>query len=86
MSMLAVKLYSDPKMKCDFLPMVVVPPKDYKRGLNFWKKYQLKPGKIMTSDYIRKKYFKKKDIKRLEGFDLEFHQRLADELPKEFWY
>ena len=40
MSMLAVRLYSDPKMKCDFLPMVVVPPEGYSRGLNFWKKYQ----------------------------------------------
>ena len=38
MSMLALKLYSDPEIKCDFLPMAVLPPKGYKRGLNFRKK------------------------------------------------
>ena len=86
MSMLALKLYSDPNMKCNFLPMAIVPPKNYKRGLNFFKKYQLIPGKIMTADYIRKTYFKTKNPKRLEGFDRDFHQRLADKLPKEFWY
>ncbi|MBR3131941.1 hypothetical protein IKG33_00800 [Candidatus Saccharibacteria bacterium] len=86
MSMLAVKLYSDPEMKCDFLPMAILPPKNYKRGLNFYKKYRLIPGEIMTADYIRKKYFKTKNPKRLEGFDFEFHQRIADKLPKTFWY
>ena len=86
MSMLALKLYSDPEMNCDFLPMAVLPPKDYKRGLNFRKKYQLIPGKIMTAKEIRQKYFKTKNPKRLEGFDYEFHQRIADELPKDFWY
>lgn len=86
MSLLAVKLYSDPQMKCDFLPMAVLPPKEFNRGLNFRKKYQLIPGEIMTADYIRKKYFKNKNVKRLEGFDLEFHQRIADKLPKRFWY
>lgn len=86
MSMLAVKLYKDPKMKCDFLPMAVLPPRGYKKGLNFGKKYRLIPGKIMTADYIRKKYFKTKNPKRLEGFDYDFHQRIADELPKDFWY
>lgn len=86
MSMLALKLYQDPKMNCAFLPMAVLPPKDYKRGLNFGKKYQLIPGEIMTADYIRKHYFKTKSPKRLEGFDWDFHQRLANELPKSFWY
>ncbi|MBR3156962.1 hypothetical protein IKF20_00815 [Candidatus Saccharibacteria bacterium] len=86
MSMLAVKLYTDPEMKCDFLPMAVMPPKNYKRSLNFYKKYRLIPGKVMTADYIRDKYFKTKNPKRLEGFDHDFHQRIADELPKEFWY
>ena len=86
MSMLAVKLYSDEEMNCDFLPLAVLPPEDYKRGLNFGKKYQLIPGEIMTADYIRKKFFKKKDTKRLEGFDYEFHKRIADKLPKKFWY
>ncbi|MBR2725167.1 hypothetical protein IKE97_00760 [Candidatus Saccharibacteria bacterium] len=86
MSMLAVKLYDDPEMKCDFLPMAVIPPKNYSRGLNFCKKYRLVPGKLMTADYIRKKYFTKKHVSRLDGFDLEFHQRIADQLPHEFWY
>ena len=86
MSLLAVKLYADPKMKCDFLPMAVLPPANFGRGLNFRKKYKLIPGEIMTADYIRKKYFKKKDVKHLDGFDLEFHQRIADKLPKRFWY
>ncbi len=86
MSMLALKLYSDPKMNCDFLPMAVLPPKNYKRGLNFNKRYRLIPGKIMTAAEIRKKYFKTKNPKRLDGFDWEFHKRIADELPKNFWY
>ena len=86
MSMLAVRLYADPEMKCDFLPMAVLPPEGYSRGLNFRKKYRLIPGEMMTADYIRKKYFKGKNVKRLEGFDHDFHQRIADKLPKEFWY
>ncbi|MDO4398794.1 MAG: hypothetical protein Q4C24_00660, partial [Candidatus Saccharibacteria bacterium] len=52
MSVLALKLYSDPKVKCDFLPLAILPPKDYKRGLNFRKKYRLIPGEIMTADEI----------------------------------
>ncbi|MBR2543602.1 hypothetical protein IKF03_03370 [Candidatus Saccharibacteria bacterium] len=86
MSMLALKLYTDPNIKCDFLPMAILPPKNYKRGLNFHKKYKLIPGKIMTADEIREKYFKVKNPKRLEGFDYEFHERIAHELPNEFWY
>ena len=86
MAVLAVKLYADPEVNCDFLPMAVLPPEGYKRGLNFRKKYKLIPGEMMTADYIRKKYFKTKNPKRLEGFDWEFHQRIADELPKKFWY
>ena len=86
MSMLALKVYSDPNMKCDFLPMAVLPPKGYGRSLNLRKKYKLIPGEIMTADYIRKNYFKTKNPKRLEGFDYDFHQRIANELPKSFWY
>ena len=86
MSLLAVKLYSDPQMKCDFLPMAVLPPEGFGRGLNFRKNYKLIPGEIMTADYIRKRYFKNKNVKRLDGFDLDFHQRIADKLPKRFWY
>lgn len=86
MSMLALKLYSDPEIKCDFLPMAVLPPKGYKRGLNFRKKYRLTPGDIMTAEEIRKKYFKTKNPERLDSFDWDFHKRIADKLPKEFWY
>lgn len=86
MSLLAVKLYSDPEMKCDFLPLAILPPKGFSRGLNFRKKYTLTPGEIMTADYIRKNYFKSKNMKRLKGFDRDFHQRIADKLPKRFWY
>ena len=86
MAVLAIKLYADPDINCDFLPLAVLPPDDYKRGLNFGKKYRLIPGEIMTADYIRKKYFKTKNPKRLNGFDWEFHQRIADKLPRKFWY
>ena len=86
MAMLAVKLYSDPEVKCDFLPMAILPPQGYSRGLNFRKKYRLIPGEMMTADYIRDKYFKNKTPKRLVGFDYEFHQRIADQLPKDFLY
>lgn len=86
MSLLAIKLYEDPEVECDFLPMAVLPPKNYKRGLNFRKKYRLIPGEKMSAKEIRKKYFKERNPKRLEGFDYEFHQRIADKLPKEFWY
>ncbi len=86
MSMLALKLYADPEMNCDFLPLAILPPKDYKRGLNFWKKYRLIPGEIMTAKDIRKQYFKTSNPERLEGFDWDFHKRIADQLPKEFWY
>ena len=86
MSVLALRLYKDPEMKCDFLPMAILPPKNYSRGLNFHRKYRLIPGKVMTAKYIREKYFKTENPKRLEGFDYEFHQRIADKLPKQFWY
>ena len=86
MSVLALRLYADPEMKCDFLPMAILPPKGGNRGLNFRKKYRLMPGEVMTADYIRKKYFKTKNPKRLEGFDYDFHQRIAAKLPREFWY
>lgn len=86
MSMLALKLYSDPEMDCEFLPLAIVPPKGYKRGLNFRKKYRLIPGKIMTAKDIRCKYMKDPNVKRLDGFDWEFHKRIADELPKDLWY
>lgn len=86
MSMLAVKLYSDPEMDCDFLPLAIEPPKDYKRGLNFYKKYRLRGGEVMTAKYIRRKYFKSEKPERLVGFDYEFLERITKELPKKYWY
>ena len=86
MSVLALKLYQDKDIKCDFLPMAILPPENYKRGLNFRKKYKLIPGEMMTADEIKKKYFKTKNPKRLEGFDYDFHMRSAKKLPKKFWY
>ena len=86
MSMLALKLYQDPEMKCDFLPLAILPPENYKRGLNFRKKYHLIPGEKMTAAEIRKKYFKEPNQKRLEGFDYDFHMKIAEKLPKKFWY
>lgn len=85
MSLLALRLYQDPEMNCDFLPMAVLPPKGYKKGLNIRKKYKLIPGKPMTAKYIREKYFGDKTPDKLEGFDYEFHRRIADELPKDMW-
>ena len=86
MSLLALRLYRDPEMNCDFLPMAVLPPEGYKRGLNFRKHYKLIPGEIMTAKEIRKKYFSDKTPEKLEGFDYEFHKRIADKLPHEFLY
>ena len=87
MSVLALELYKDPKMNCDFLPMAVLPPENYKRGLNFFKHYKLIPGEILTAAEIRKKYIgKDTDATKLPELDYEFHKRLADKLPKKFWY
>ena len=85
MSVLAIDLYRDPKIQCDFLPMAILPPKNYKRGLNFFKSYQLIPGETFTAAEIRKKYMKK-DANKLPDFDWEFHKRIADKLPKEYLY
>ena len=86
MSMLAIKLYEDPKMDCVFLPMVVLPPEGYKKMFNFFKTYELLPGKIMTAEEIHKKYFKAKHPQKLKNFDWDFHLNLAETLPKKFWY
>ena len=86
MSLLALRLYRDPEMNCDFLPMAVLPPKKYKKGLNFGKKYQLIPCEPITAKEIRTRYFADGIPERLDGFDYEFHQRIADKLPKEFWF
>ena len=87
MSILALKLYADPKMQCDFLPLAILPPAGYSSGLNFGKKYHLIPGKIITAKEIRKNFLQGHEkAEKLEDFDWEFHKRIADELPKEFWY
>ena len=86
MSILAIKLLTDGKTVCDFLPVAVLPPKNFKRGLNLFKKYQLLAGDLITADEIRAKYFKTKKPERLDDFDYDFHQKIAEKLPKEFWY
>lgn len=86
MSILAIKLLSDPKINCDFLPLSILPPQGYSRGLNIGKKYQLIPGNPMSAKEIRQKYFTTPNPKRLEGFDYDFHKRLAENLPRDFWY
>lgn len=86
MSVLAIRLYSDPEIKCDFLPMAVLPPDGYGRGLNFRKKYKLIPGDKMTAAEIRKKYFKVEKPEKLDDFDWDFHMKIAEKLPKDFWY
>lgn len=86
MSKLATRLYADPSMQCSFQPLAILPPENYKRGLNLWKKYQLIFGEPMTAEYIRKKYFRQGDHEHLEGFDRDFHLRIAEKLPKKYWY
>ncbi len=86
MSVLALRLYSDPNIKCDFVPMAVIPPRNFKTGLNFGKKYRLVPGEIMTAGEIRKKYFKTPHPEKLDEFDWDFHMKIAEKLPKEMWY
>jgi len=85
MSVLALDLYKDPKMNCDFMPMAILPQDGYKKGLNFFKNYELIPGKIMTAKEIRKKYIKK-NADKLPEFDWDFHNEIAKNLPKKFWY
>lgn len=86
MSMLALKLYSDKEMDCDFLGVAVLPPEKYKRNLNLGKKYKLIATKPMTAEYIKKTYFKVKEPKKLIGFDHDFLSRIAEKLPKKFRY
>lgn len=87
MSVLALDLYKDKDMSCDFLPVAILPPDGYKKGLNFYKKYQLIPGDKITAKEIREKYLKGhlKDTK-LPDFDYDFHLNIAKKLPKKYWY
>lgn len=86
MSVLALELYKDPAMDCDFLPMAILPPKGYGRSLNFFKTYELIPGGIMTAAEIRKKYLKKAEGEKIPELDYDFHMRIAERLPREMWY
>lgn len=86
MSVLALSLYKDPEMNCSFLPIAILPPANYKRGLNFFKEYKIISAQEMTAAQIRQKYFKTKNPKRLENFDYDFHLQIAEKLPKKFWY
>ncbi|MBQ9180714.1 hypothetical protein IJ135_01295 [Candidatus Saccharibacteria bacterium] len=85
MSILMESLFRDKDMHCDFLPMAILPPEHCKKGLNFFKPYKLIPGEIFTAAEIRKNYYKKDQDKNLD-FDYEFHKRIAEKLPKKFWY
>ena len=85
MSVLAIDLFKDPEMNCDFLPMSILPPDGYKKGLNFFKTYKLIPGKVFKADVIRKQYFKK-GAEKLPDFDYEFHKRIAENLPENMLY
>ena len=85
MSVLALELYKDSEMRCDFLPLAILPPEGYKKGLNFYKKYRLIPGEVMTAAEIRKKYIKK-DTDKLPDLDYDFHMKIAEKLPKKYWY
>lgn len=83
MSVLALSLINA-KIDCNFLPLAILPPKNFKRGLNLFKRYHLYAGEPMALADIQKNY--KKVDRRLEGFDYEFHLRIAEKLPKQFWY
>ena len=85
MSVLALDLFKDSKINCDFLPMAILPAENYKKGLNFFKNYELIPGEVFTAEKIRKKYYKK-GADKLPEFDWDFHKRIADKLPKKMWY
>lgn len=85
MSVLALDLYKDPKIECDFVPMAILPPQKYKKGLNFFKKYYLIPGDIITASEIRNKYYKE-GVDKLPDFDWDFHMKIAEKLPKKYWY
>ena len=86
MSVLALKLYADPDMSCDFLPVAILPPTNYGRSLNLFKPYTILANTKMTATAIRKKYFTTAHPKRLENFDYDFHAKIAAKLPKSFWY
>ena len=84
-SMLICEIFKDPEMECDLLPMAILPPEGYKRGLNILKKYALLPGEMIAAEEIRKKYYKKR-AERLPELDYEVHRRIAEKLPREMWY
>ncbi len=87
MSVLALDLLSDKDINCDFLPMAILPEEGCGRKLNFFKNYTLIPGEIMTAKEIREKYIKKnQSADKLPDFDYEFHRRIAEKLPKSYWY
>ena len=84
MSVLVRELYKDESIMCDFLPMAVIPPEGYGRGLNFYKKYQFVPGEFFSAKEIRKKYLDSEE--HLKKFDHDFLQKIAEKLPRNFWY
>lgn len=87
MSVLAIDLFSDKDLNCDFLPMAILPPEGYGKSLNFFKSYKLIPGEKFTASDIRKNYLEReKKPDKLPEFDYEFHRRIAEKLPREMWY
>ena len=87
MSVLAIDLFSDKDLNCDFLPMAILPPEGYGKSLNFFKSYKLIPGEKFTASEIRKNYLERnKKSDKLPEFDYEFHRRIAKMLPENMWY
>jgi len=86
MSVLAIKLIKETKNECDYLPLAVMPPKKAGRSLNLFKKYTLIPAKPFSTAEIKEKYLDPKNPDRLIGFDYDFHMRIAERLPKKYWY
>ena len=87
MSVIAVKLLEANKdVNCSILPLAIKPPKKGGRSLNLFKKYELIPAKPFTMEEIKAKYTDPKNPSHLKGFDYDFHMRIAEQLPKKYWY
>lgn len=88
MSVVATKIIESSKEDIDaiLLPLAVKPPKRAGRSLNLFKKYELIPGKSFTLKEVKENYTDPENPAHLKGFDYEFHRRIAEKLPKKFWY
>ena len=83
MSMIAAMLGRTKASDCDFIPISVKPPKNFKRGLNLFRRYELKPGSSISlqeaSRLARERYG---NGFRGHHFDLVFLERIAAGLQK----